>query len=61
LGWLGGPYFSATKGSSTVKEPEKLVVKANESDTVTALLYAASKKDRLGMTVLLGHGAGRIS
>jgi predicted alpha/beta-hydrolase family hydrolase len=40
------------------KEPEKLVVKASESDSVTALLYAASKKDRLGITVILGHGAG---
>jgi predicted alpha/beta-hydrolase family hydrolase len=41
-----------------VKEPEKLVVKASESDSVTALLYAASKRDHLGITVILGHGAG---
>jgi predicted alpha/beta-hydrolase family hydrolase len=40
------------------KEPEKLVVKASESDSVTALLYTASKKGRLGITVILGHGAG---
>ena len=41
-----------------MKEPEKLLVRASESDSVTALLYAASKKDRLGITVILGHGAG---
>jgi predicted alpha/beta-hydrolase family hydrolase len=40
------------------KEPEKLVVKVSENDSVTALLYAASKKDRVGVTVILGHGAG---
>jgi predicted alpha/beta-hydrolase family hydrolase len=39
-------------------EPEKLTVRVNESDAVTALLYTAAKKDRVGMTVLLGHGAG---
>lgn len=39
-------------------EPEKLVVKANQSDSISALLYAASKKERVGLTVILGHGAG---
>lgn len=39
-------------------EPEKLTVQVNESDAVTALLYPVAKKDRVGMTVLLGHGAG---
>lgn len=39
-------------------EPEKLVVSVDERASVTALLYAAPKKDRAGMTVILGHGAG---
>ena len=33
-------------------------VSLNESESVTALLYPASKKIRLGVTILLGHGAG---
>ncbi len=40
------------------KEPERLVIKVSENDSVTALLYAPSKKDRIGITVILGHGAG---
>jgi predicted alpha/beta-hydrolase family hydrolase len=39
-------------------EPEQLVVSVNDRDSVTALLYAATKKNRAGITVLLGHGAG---
>lgn len=39
-------------------EAEKFTVIINERDSVTAQLYAASKKDRAGITVLLGHGAG---
>ena len=39
-------------------EPEKLVVTVDEGRTVTALLYAAPKKERAGVTVILGHGAG---
>ncbi|MEP6637155.1 MAG: alpha/beta fold hydrolase [Acidobacteriota bacterium] len=39
-------------------EPKKLTVKVTERDSVTALLYAAAKKNRLGITVILGHGAG---
>jgi len=39
-------------------ETEKLTVMVNESEGVTALLYAAPKKNRAGITVLLGHGAG---
>src|SRR5882762_688354 len=39
-------------------EPTKLVVSVNERETITALLYAAPKKERVGMTVILGHGAG---
>ncbi len=39
-------------------EPETLTVAINERDSVTALLYAAPKKERAVMTVILGHGAG---
>jgi len=39
-------------------EPEKLTVSINDRDSVTAMLYAAAKKDRAGITLLLGHGAG---
>jgi len=40
------------------KEPEQLVVKASDEASVTALLYTAAKKSRLGITLILGHGAG---
>lgn len=39
-------------------EPEELTIKVNEGDAVTAMLYAAPKKLRLGITLVLGHGAG---
>jgi len=39
-------------------EPESLTVKANDKESVTALLYPAAKKNRVGVTVVLGHGAG---
>lgn len=39
-------------------EAEKLTVSINERDSVTAMLYPAAKKDRTGITLLLGHGAG---
>jgi predicted alpha/beta-hydrolase family hydrolase len=39
-------------------EPEDLTIKANELDAVIAMLYAAPKKLRLGITLILGHGAG---
>ena len=39
-------------------EPESIKVVVNENDSVTAILYPASKKDRAGITVILGHGAG---
>ncbi|MEP6820155.1 MAG: alpha/beta fold hydrolase [bacterium] len=39
-------------------DPEKLTIAINERDSVTALLYAAPKKLRLGGTLILGHGAG---
>ena len=37
---------------------EKLTVDVSEQDAVTALLYPAAKKNRAGLTLLLGHGAG---
>lgn len=37
---------------------EQLTVVVNERDAVTALLYAAPKKERAGITMILGHGAG---
>ena len=39
-------------------EVEELSIRVNERDRVSALLYAASKQDRVGTTVILGHGAG---
>jgi predicted alpha/beta-hydrolase family hydrolase len=39
-------------------EPESFAVKVNDQESVTALLYAAAKKNRAGVTVVLGHGAG---
>jgi predicted alpha/beta-hydrolase family hydrolase len=38
-------------------EPIKFAVSINERDSVTALLYAP-KKERAGITIILGHGAG---
>jgi hypothetical protein len=40
------------------KETEKLTVSVNENESVTALLYAAAKGERVGLTAVLGHGAG---
>jgi len=37
---------------------EELKIKVNETDSVSALLYSADKKKRVGATVILGHGAG---
>src|ERR1700741_735205 len=39
-------------------EAENLTVDVNDKEAVTALLYYAAKKDRAGLTVILGHGAG---
>ena len=39
-------------------EPTRLSVTINERDTVTALVDLAPKKERVGITVILGHGAG---
>ena len=40
------------------KEPEKLSVSVGDNESVAALLYCASRRDRARITVLLGHGAG---
>jgi len=39
-------------------EPIQLTVKANAQDNVTALLYLSGQKNRLSVTIILGHGAG---
>ena len=39
-------------------EAENLTVQVNDKEAVTALLYPAIKKNRAGVTVVLGHGAG---
>jgi uncharacterized protein len=39
-------------------EPEKLIIGVNDRESVTALLYPASKRERARVTVVLGHGAG---
>src|SRR5215216_1099045 len=39
-------------------EAEKLTVQVNDKEAVSALLYPAAKKNRAGLTVFLGHGAG---
>lgn len=39
-------------------EPEELTIAISETNSVSALLYAAPRKQRAGMTVILGHGAG---
>jgi predicted alpha/beta-hydrolase family hydrolase len=38
--------------------PTKLTIQVTDADTVTAMLYLASKKNRAGITLILGHGAG---
>src|SRR5258708_3940582 len=39
-------------------EPEELKIAVNDQESVTALLYPAAKRARMGVTVVLGHGAG---
>jgi predicted alpha/beta-hydrolase family hydrolase len=39
-------------------QPLKITVNVNANDTVTALLYPGAKTNRVGVTILLGHGAG---
>jgi len=37
---------------------ERLLIHLDDTDGVTGLLYAADKKQRRGVTLVLGHGAG---
>jgi predicted alpha/beta-hydrolase family hydrolase len=39
-------------------EAEELKVAVNDLGSVTALLYPATKRERAGVTLVLGHGAG---
>src|SRR5207245_2789878 len=38
--------------------PAEFKVKVNAAESVIALLYPASKSNRVGVTIVLGHGAG---
>ena len=38
--------------------PTQLRVELSSNQSVTALLYAAAQQDRVGITLILGHGAG---
>ena len=38
--------------------PTQITVQVTETDAVSALLYPAAKKNRRGITLILGHGAG---
>jgi len=57
FGALGGLAVRVNVSSMTI-EPEQLSITINERDSVTALVYAAPKKVRVGVTLILGHGAG---
>lgn len=39
-------------------DPQEIKVQVNETDSVSALLYQADKKTRVGTTIILAHGAG---
>jgi uncharacterized protein len=41
-----------------MSEPEKLVVKINDNDSITAFLYPAAKQKKSNTTIILAHGAG---
>lgn len=49
--------MSGAKRRILVKQTE-LKIRVNEGESVTALLYASSKRERIGITIVLGHGAG---
>jgi uncharacterized protein len=40
------------------KEAEEFSVKIDEQSSITAMLYPAPNKNRAGVTIILGHGAG---
>src|SRR6188474_2187666 len=39
-------------------DPQTISIAVSERDKITAFLYAAAKRERLGTTLILGHGAG---
>src|SRR5438067_12550210 len=39
-------------------EPGSVTIAVSDSESVTAMLYPAAKKDRARVTIVLGHGAG---
>src|SRR5882762_1619035 len=39
-------------------QPEQFKIKVADGESVSAMLYLAGKKNRAGVTVILGHGAG---
>jgi predicted alpha/beta-hydrolase family hydrolase len=39
-------------------DPQEIKIQVNETDNVSAVLYPADKKTRVGTTIILGHGAG---
>ncbi len=41
-----------------MSEPGQFKVVVNGAESVTAMLYPAAKRDREGVTIVLGHGAG---
>ena len=47
-----------TKYDHELTDTHELKIRVNETDAVTAVLYTADKKTRLGTTIILGHGAG---
>ena len=49
---------SPFEGGFVEMTPAPLKVRVNDHEDVTALLYSASKAERAGITIVLGHGAG---
>ncbi|PWT88057.1 MAG: hypothetical protein C5B55_13735 [Blastocatellia bacterium] len=41
-----------------MSEPEDFTVQVTDADKVTARLYSAARANRIGITLVLGHGAG---
>ncbi len=39
-------------------QPEQIKITVSDGESVSAMLYLAAKKNRAGVTVILGHGAG---
>src|SRR5437667_12719128 len=39
-------------------KPEQITVEVGDNGSVTGLIYPAAKRNRAGITLVLGHGAG---